>query len=97
MVHDGVEGGQSIFVGSVSLRGAEDCITLAVVGSCDVLVATACLDGESFGVVSVDLGEWEVRDVELVGEGKFDRLAAWINAWCLSGWCVQRGEYCKAI
>ena len=86
-----------MFVGSVSVRGTDDCIALAVVGDCDILVAAARPDGESPGVVGVELGKWEVRDVELVGEGKFDRLAAWINAWCLSGWCVQRGEYCKAI
>ncbi len=36
-----------------------------------------------------------VRDVELVGRGKFGGLAAWIDAWFLSGWFVRRGEYAK--
>jgi hypothetical protein len=45
-----------MLVGSVSIRDAEDYIVLAVVGDCDVLVATACLDLESPGVVSVELG-----------------------------------------
>ncbi len=56
-MHDGVVGSQSIFVESVGIRGAEDYIAFAVVGNCDVLVATACSDGESPGVVSVELGE----------------------------------------
>jgi hypothetical protein len=50
-----------MFVGCVSIRGADDYIALAVVGDCDVLVAAVCLDGESPSVVSVELGEWEVR------------------------------------
>jgi hypothetical protein len=86
-----------MFVGSVSIRGAEDYIELAVVGNCDVLVAAVCLDGESPGVVSVELGEWEVHDVELVGKGQYGGLVAWIDAWFLSGWCIRCGEYCKAI
>jgi hypothetical protein len=87
-VHDGVVGGQSSFVGSVSVRGTEDCIALAVVGGCDVLVGAGCPDGESPGVVGVELGKWEVCDVELVGRGQFGGLAPWIEAWFLSGWCV---------
>ncbi len=47
-----------MFVGSVGLRGLEDYIELAVVGDCDVLIANACLDGESTSVISVELGEW---------------------------------------
>ncbi len=69
-----------MFVGSVSIRGTENCIALAVVGDRDVLVAAACLDGESPGVVGVELGKWEVHDVELVGRGQFGGLASWINA-----------------
>ncbi len=82
---------------TVSIRGTENCIALAVVGDCDVLVTTACLDGESPSVISVELGKWEVRDVELIGRGQFFGLVAWIEAWFLSGWCVRCGEYCKAI
>ncbi len=67
MAHDGVVTGQSMFVSSVSIRGTEDYIALAVAGNHDVLVAAACSDGESLGVVSVELGEREVRDDELVG------------------------------
>ncbi len=59
-----------MFAGPVGIWGVEDDGALAVVGNCDVLVAAACLDGESSGVVSVELGEWHVRDVELVGEGQ---------------------------
>ncbi len=70
---------------------------MAVVGDCDVLIAAACPDGESPGVISVELGEWEVRDVELVGRGQFGGLAVWIDAWFLIGWCIWRREYCKAI
>ncbi len=86
-----------MFVRSVSIRGTEDCIALAVVGNRDVLVATVCLDGESSGVVAVELGKWNARDVELMGRGQFDGIDAWIDAWFLSGWCVWCGEYCKAI
>ncbi len=60
-----------MFVGSVSIGGTEDRIALAVVGNHGVLVATACLDGEFPGVVSVELGKWEDHDVELVGKGQF--------------------------
>ncbi len=48
-----------------------------MVGDCDVLVATACPDGESPGVVGVDFGKWEVHYVELIGRGQFSGLAAW--------------------
>ncbi len=51
-----------MFVGSVSIRGTDDCIALALVGDCDVLVATACPDGKSPVVISVDLDEWELHD-----------------------------------
>ncbi len=68
-----------------------------MVGNHDVLVAVACLDGVSSGVVSEELVEWEVHDVELVGEGQFRGLAAWIDTWFLSVWCICRRDYCKAI
>ncbi len=67
--HDGVVGGQSMFVGPVDTWGTEDCIAAAVEGNGDVLVATVSLDGESPGVIGVELSKWEVRDVELVGRG----------------------------
>ncbi len=51
--HDGVVGGQSVFVRFVSIGGTEGCIALAVEGNCDVLVAAACPDGESSGVVKL--------------------------------------------
>ncbi len=38
-VHDGVVGGQLVFVGPVNIRGAEDCVAAAVEGNGDVLVA----------------------------------------------------------
>jgi hypothetical protein len=76
-----------VFVRSFSIRGIEDCTALAVVGNCNVFVATACPDGESPSVTGVELGKWEDRDVELVGRGQFGG-AAWNDAWFLSGWCV---------
>ncbi len=86
-----------MFVGSVSILGTEDCIDLALVDDRDVLIAAACLDGESPGVLSVELGKWKVHDVELIGRGQFGRLADWIDTWFLIGWCIWCGEYCKAI
>ncbi len=77
-----------VFVGSVSIRGTENYIAFAMVGDCDVSVAAACLDWESPGVVSVALCKWDGCDVEFNGEGQFGGLAYWIDAWCLSGWCV---------
>ncbi len=91
-----VIGSQSVFVGSVSIRGTEDCIALAVEGNRDVLVATVSLNVESPGVVGVELGKWEVRDVELVGRGQFGGLVAGIATLFLRGWCVRRKEWCKA-
>ncbi len=52
-----------MFVSPVGKWGAEDYVALTVVGDCDVLVAAACLDEESYSVVSVELREWYVRDV----------------------------------
>ncbi len=65
-----------MFVHFVGIKGAEDYVALAVVSNRDVLVATACIDGESSRVVSVELGEWYVHDVELIGEGQLGGLAA---------------------
>ncbi len=53
--HDGVVGGQLVFVRPVDIRGAEDCVAAAVEGNADVLVAAARPDGESSGVVGVEL------------------------------------------
>ncbi len=44
--HDGVIGGQLMFIGPVDIRGAEDCVAVAVEGDGDVQVATASPDGE---------------------------------------------------
>jgi hypothetical protein len=85
-VHDVVISGQSVFVRPVNIRGAEDCIAAAMGGNYDVLVAAASPDGESPGVVGVALGKWEVRDVELIGGGRFGGLVAGIATWLLSGW-----------
>ncbi len=53
--HDGVIGGQLVFIGPVDISGTEDCIAVAVESDGDVLVAAASLDGESSGVVGVEL------------------------------------------
>ncbi len=83
-VHDGVVGGQSMFVGPVDVWGAEDCIAAAVEGNGDVLVAAASPDGESPGVVGVELGKQEVCDVELVGGGQCGGLVDGVF-WFISG------------
>ncbi len=90
-VHDGVIGGQSVFVGPVDIRGAEDCVAVAVEGNGDVLVAAASLDGESTGVVGVELGKRELRDVELVGGGQCGGLVNRVF-WFISGWCIRWGK-----
>ncbi len=96
-VHDGVVGGQSMFVGPVDIWGTEDCIAAAVEGDGDVLVAAESRDGESPpGVVGVELGKREVHDVELVGGGQCGGLVDGVF-WFISGWCIQRGKWCKAV
>ncbi len=40
--HDGVVGGQSVFIGPVDTRGAEDCIAAAVEGNCDAVAMHPC-------------------------------------------------------
>ncbi len=94
--HDGVVGGQLVFVRPVDIRGAEDCVAVVVEGNGDVLVAAASPDGESTGVVGVELGKQEVHDVELVGGGQCGGLVNGVF-WFISGWCVQRGKWCKAV
>ncbi len=84
VAHDRVLGGQLMFVGPVDIWGAEDCIAAAVEGDGDVLVAAASLDGESPGVVGVELGKQEVHDVELVGGGQCDGLVDGVF-WFISG------------
>ncbi len=69
VAHDGVVGGQSVFVRPVDICDAEDCIAAAVEGDGDVLVAAASPDGESSRVVGVELGKQEFHDVELVRGG----------------------------
>ena len=94
--HDGVVGSQSVFIGPVDIRGAEDCIAAAVEGNGDVLVTAASPDGESIVVVGLELGKWEVRDVGLVSRGQFGGLLTGIF-WFVSGLCVRRGKWSKAI
>ncbi len=83
-VHDGVVGGQLVFIGPVDIRGAEVCIAAAVEGDGDVLVAAASPDGESTSVIGVELGKREVRDVELVGRGQCSGLVNGVF-WFISG------------
>ena len=82
--HDGVVGGQSEFIGPVDIRGAEDCVAVAVEGDGDVLVAAASPDGESSGVIGVELGKQEVHDVEIVGGGQCSGLVDGVF-WSFSG------------
>ncbi len=82
--HDGVVGSQPMFVGPFNIWGAEDCIAAAVKCNGDVLVAAASPDRESPGVVGVELGKWEVCDVELVGGGQCGGLVDGVF-WFISG------------
>ncbi len=42
--HDGVVGGQSVFIEPIDIRGEEDCVAAAVEDNGDVLVAAASPD-----------------------------------------------------
>ncbi len=53
-------------------------------GDGDVLIAAANPDGESPGVVGVELGKQEVRDVEFVGGGQCGGLVDGVF-WFVSG------------
>ncbi len=94
--HDGVVGSQSVFIRPVDIRGAEDCVAVAVEGAGDVLVATASPDGESTSVIGGELGKQEVHDVELVSVGQCGGLVAGIF-WFVSGLCIRRGTWCKGV
>ncbi len=96
VAHDRVIGSQSVFVGPVDIRGAEDCIAAAVEGNGDVLVAAMSPDGESTHVVDVEFGKREVHDVELVGGGQCSGVVNGVF-WFISGWCIWRGKWCKAV
>ncbi len=69
---------------------------MAVEGDGDKLVAAAGPDGESTGDVGVELGKWEVCDVELVCGGQCGGLVTGIF-WFVSGFCFRRGKWCKAV
>ncbi len=90
VAHDGVLGGQLVFIGPVDMRGTEDCIAAAVEGNNDVLVAAASPNGESL------LGKQEVCDKELVSGGLCGGLVTGIF-WFVSGWYVWRGKWCKVV
>ncbi len=94
--HDGVIGSQPVFIGPVDIRGAEDCVAVAVKGDGDVLVAAAIPYGESTSVVGVELGKREVCDVELVSGGQRSGLVTGIF-WFVSGVCVRCGKWCKLV
>ena len=82
--HDGVIVSQSMFVGFVDIWGTEDCIAATLEGDGDVLVAAASPDGESPGVVGVELGKQKVHDVELVGGGQCSGFVDGVF-WFVSG------------
>ncbi len=73
-----------MFVRPVDIRGAEDHVAVAVEDDGDVLVAAASPDGESTGVVGVELGKREVCDVELIGGGQCSGLLNGVF-WFISG------------
>ncbi len=90
--HDGVIGSDLVFIGPVDIRGAEDCIAAAVESNGDVLVAAGSPDGESSGVIDVELGKREVCDVELVSGGQCGGRVTGIF-WFVSSWCVRCGKW----
>jgi hypothetical protein len=57
-----------------------------VEGNGGVLVAAASPDGESPGVIGVELGKQEVCDIELISGGRCGGLVAGISIWFISGW-----------
>ena len=73
--------------GAIHPTGPSHCIAAALEGNGDVLVAAASPDGESPGVVGVELGKQEVCDVELVGGGQCGGVVNGVF-WFISGWCV---------
>ncbi len=89
--HDEVVGSQLVFIRPVDIRGTKDCVAAAVEGNGDVQVAVASPDGESTGVIGVELGKREVHDVELVSGGQCGGLVTGIF-WFISGLCVRCGK-----
>ncbi len=94
-VHVGVISGESVFIGPIDIRDAEYCVAADVESNGDVLVATST-DGESTSVVGVELGKREVHVVELISGGQCSGLVTGIF-WFVSGLCVWRGKWCKAV
>ncbi len=82
-----------MFVGPVDIRGAADCVAAAVEGNGDLLVAAASPDGESSGVVGVELSKRKVRDVEVVSGGQWGGLVTGTSVWFISDWCIRRGKW----
>ena len=66
-VHDGIVGGNAVFVLTRLEGGLEDCVGVAVVGDHDVLVAAAGANGEATCVVGVELLDGFHPDVDFVG------------------------------
>ncbi len=60
------------------------------------MVAAARPDGEFTCVVGVELRKREVHDVELVVGGQCGELVNVIFGF-VSGWCIQRGKWCKVV
>ena len=74
-VHDGVVGGNLVFVLAGLEGGLEDGVGVAVVGDHDVLIAATGADGEASGVVCVQLFDGLDLDVDFVGAGR--RAGCW--------------------
>ena len=66
-VHDGIVGGDAVFVLTRLEGGLEDCIGVTVVGDHNVLVAAAGANGEATCVVCVELLDGFHPDVDFVG------------------------------
>ena len=66
------------------------------IASHDVLVANVSPDGESPAVIGVELGKREVHDVELVSGGQCGGFVTGLF-WFVSGLCIRRGKWCKAV
>jgi len=65
-VHDGIVGGNAVFVLARLEGGLEDCVGVAVVGDHDVLVVAAGANGEATRVVGVELLDGFHPDVDFI-------------------------------
>jgi hypothetical protein len=65
--HDGVVGSNAVFI-TPGLEGLlEDEVAIGVIGNHHILVAGPGLDGETSGVICVELADGDDTDVDFIG------------------------------